>query len=534
MTTSTDRPRRRGAATLVVVAVAAVIALAAAGPAAAHASLVSTDPAEGAVLDTAPEQVVLTFNEPIVSVPDGVTVFAATGDEIDSTATARDSDLVVSLDGDLGQGTTVVVWRVVSADGHPIAGSLTFSVGAPSQVVVTPAGAGPATGEVPLALSVVRWVGYVGLLVAVGLVWFAALLVRPRDDVLPRVRRVAAVAAGVATTAWLVGLPLTGAYQRGVGLSAALDNATWRTLPGEEYLIALLVAAGTLNAVVLRGYAAATAALVAVAAPALTGHTRAAEPVALSVAADALHLVAGAVWLGGLVGLALTLPRLAGPPATALVSRFSTLAAGVLVALVASGSLMAWRIVGSWDALVSTGYGRLLLVKIGVALVAVAIAAVNRFVLLPRGGQAKGTISRAVTAEAAVLVAVLLVTGFLVNKSPEGSAPATAPAGGSTVERAALGDLVVLGTLTPGRSGENTLTLQVQDAAGEPAEGRQAPTVRLSTDGLDLGTVPLTPSAAGTYEADVVLPRAGTWEVQVSLRLDEFENPVGRLTFEVG
>ena len=50
----------------------------------------------------------------------------------------------------------------------------------------------------------------------------------------------------------------------------------------------------------------------AVAAPALTGHTRAAPPVPLSVAADVLHLVAGAVWLGGLVGLALTLPRLAG------------------------------------------------------------------------------------------------------------------------------------------------------------------------------------------------------------------------------
>ena len=79
-------------------------------------------------------------------------------------------------------------------------------------------------------------------------------------------------------------------------------------------------------------------------------------------------------------------------------SRFSTLAAGVLAALVATGSFMAWRIVGSWDGLVSTDYGRLLLVKIGVALVAVAIAAVNRFVLLPRGGGALRTLLRAVTA----------------------------------------------------------------------------------------------------------------------------------------
>ena len=99
-----DRRRRPGRGDgeqhLVVVAVAAVLALAPAAPAHAHASLVSTDPEEGAVLDTAPEQVVLTFNEPIVSVPDGVTVFAANGDEIASSATARDSDLVVALDGD--------------------------------------------------------------------------------------------------------------------------------------------------------------------------------------------------------------------------------------------------------------------------------------------------------------------------------------------------------------------------------------------------------------------------------------------------
>ncbi len=210
---------------------------------------------------------------------------------------------------------------------------------------------------------------------------------------------------------------------------------------------------------------------------------------ALSVAADVLHLAAGAVWLGGLVGLALTLPRLAAGPGAALVSRFSTLAAGILAALVASGSFMAWRIVGSWDGLVSTDYGRLLLVKIGVALVAVAIAAVNRFVLLPRGGGSLRTLSRTVTAEAAVLVVVLLVTGFLVNKSPEDPDAPPAPAS-SDVERTTLGDLVVLATLTPGSTGQNTLTLQVQDASGEPAEGQQAPTARVSSGAVDLGERP--------------------------------------------
>ena len=55
-----------------------------------------------------------------------------------------------------------------------------------------------------------------------------------------------------------------------------------------------------------------------------------------------------------------------------------------------SGAFLAWRIVGSWDALLTDGYGQLLLVKIGVAAFAVAIAAYNRFRLLPRMSAAAG------------------------------------------------------------------------------------------------------------------------------------------------
>ena len=88
----------------------------------------------------------------------------------------------------------------------------------------------------------------------------------------------------------------------------------------------------------------------------------------------------------------MTLPGLAGrrEAAAALVSRFSTAAAAVLAALVLSGAFLAWRIVGSWDALLTDGYGQLLLVKIGVAALAVAIAAYNRFRLLPRMTAAAG------------------------------------------------------------------------------------------------------------------------------------------------
>ena len=165
-------------------------------------------------------------------------------------------------------------------------------------------------------------------------------------------------------------------------------------MPTAEYVVTAAVVLGTAAAVGLLGsgrrprrvvVAALVAGTVAVVAPAFTGHTRAATPEALVVGADMLHLLAGSIWLGGLVGLALTLRDLAdrGDVGAVVLARFSGLAAGVVVALVVAGSVLAWRIVGSWDALVSTGYGRLLLVKVAFALVAVAIAAWNRYRLLP-------------------------------------------------------------------------------------------------------------------------------------------------------
>ena len=127
------------------------------------------------------------------------------------------------------------------------------------------------------------------------------------------------------------------------------------------------------------------AAAIAVMAPALVGHTRAVSPELLAIGADTLHLVAGSVWLGGLAGLALTLPALSsrGAAAAEVLARFSTVAAGILAALVATGSLLVWRILGSWTALVDTSYGQLVLAKIAIVLAALAIAACEQVVAPP-------------------------------------------------------------------------------------------------------------------------------------------------------
>jgi len=534
------------------------LAVGAGAPASAHADLVSTDPAEGAVLDAAPEQMAFTFTEAVAGVSDGVQVFDAVGGVVPSSSAVKGKVLTVGLDQEVGDGTYVVVWRVISEDGHPVSGSLSFSIGAASETVQVPPAAATPTDDVPWTLTVARWLGYVGLLLCVGLVWFvAAVLPAADDDTRARRRlvRVLRVAAPLTAAAWLAGLPLTALYQSGGGADSLLESAAWSTMASTEYVVAACVALGVLLATLMvgaagpgrtRGRVALAAAVVAACAPALTGHTRAASPEVLVVGVDMLHLLAASVWLGGLVALVLVLPVLAGrgPVAADVLARFSTVAAGVLAVLVVSGTVLAWRIMGSLTALFDTGYGRLLAIKIGVALLVVAIAGWNRYAVLPRvraatpsGDLGSGTrlVVRAAAAEAALLVVLLLVTGMLVDRNPEaGRGADSAGAAEPGVQTGMLGAHEVEVTLDPLATGANTVSVSTRDAAGEPFEGFDAPKIRVESDDIDLGEIALESIAPGEYAGDVVLPAPGTWRVQVSLRVSEFDNPVQTFAFSVG
>ncbi|KAA1425671.1 copper resistance CopC/CopD family protein [Nocardioides antri] len=541
---------RRALTTLLL---AGLLVGSAAAPASAHASLVSSDPAEGEVLQEAPEVVTLTYDEPVSVVDDGIQAYDATGEPLDVDATARDEVVTAELPDDLADGTYVVAWRVVSTDGHPIAGSLTFHLGAPSESVSPPRDA-PATDDTAMraVASVVQGLSYVALLLAAGLTIFLSWTsrgIRLHESVRRRLLRLLRVSAAAAVTVAAIAVPVSGAYQRGAGIGGVLEPGSFDpALVGDDLTVLVLQVVGLGLAAALAGrptpsLAGDLGAGLAVWSPALVGHTRAYEPVSLLVLTDALHLSAGAVWLGGLVGLVLTIPSLAGRErdGALLLSRFSTVAAGLLAVLAVAGALLGWRILGSWSGLVDTTYGRLLLVKVGIALVVVAVAAWNRLRLLPgvsegaHEARRRGTyaVRRAVTVEAVLLVGLLGVTGFLVEQPPREDPATTAAATATAVGRAVAGDLQVLAVLDAGTGRQRQLTVQVQDLAGEPVDLHARPEVSLRSGDLDLGTVPVTPTGAGTYLADVTFPSAGAWEVQVSLRVDEFENPVTTLTVDV-
>jgi putative copper resistance protein D len=129
------------------------------------------------------------------------------------------------------------------------------------------------------------------------------------------------------------------------------------------------------------------------AAIAWTGHagSTAGELGILHLTADTLHLLAAAAWAGGLVSLALLLSATRRDRTPAALSfardateRFSAVGVAIVVVVLATGMVNAWILVGSLRALIATGYGRLLMLKIALVAVMLLIAATNRFWLTPR------------------------------------------------------------------------------------------------------------------------------------------------------
>jgi putative copper resistance protein D len=117
------------------------------------------------------------------------------------------------------------------------------------------------------------------------------------------------------------------------------------------------------------------------------GHTQVHEgvPAIVQVAADAVHLLAAGAWLGGLLPLAMACgaKQLSNDEAVFVLSRFSSMAYLAVAAIVASGAIIGWFLIGSLSALIGTNYGELLLLKLGVFGLMLCLAASNRFWLVP-------------------------------------------------------------------------------------------------------------------------------------------------------
>ena len=187
---------------IVAIALALIAAAVIRTDALAHATLISSEPADRVVVARPPAALKLTFNEPVS--PLTLRLVGPGGDTTDLTdVAAAGNTLVAALPEALARGTHLVSWRVISLDGHPVGGALMFSVGAPSVTPeAAPAARSPADAERPLraAIWLARLVLYVGLFCGVGGAFYAAWIAG--GPLTPRTRR--SVASRWNAGLWLV------------------------------------------------------------------------------------------------------------------------------------------------------------------------------------------------------------------------------------------------------------------------------------------------------------------------------------------
>ncbi len=198
----------------------AILVVVPASPAFAHAALIATEPSDNAVLSSAPAQFSLQFSEPVS--PLVLTLVRPDGTPTTLSSYRLDGQTVeIDAPGPLAKGTHVLSWRVISADGHPVNGSILFSIGAPS--------AAPAVTEaIDLPLRAAIWIGrvllYAGLFLGVGGAFAMAWLTRTREG---EGFVIGALICGLAAAP--VSLGLQGLDALGAPLSHFGDANVWRT-----------------------------------------------------------------------------------------------------------------------------------------------------------------------------------------------------------------------------------------------------------------------------------------------------------------
>jgi len=441
---------RRACGLLGALAVAGIALAATAPAAAAHATLLFTSPAADSAVPVSPGAITLTFSEPVTLVGTPVTLASAAGRRI-ALGPARESGgrsvVTVPVAARLPDGVYAVSWQVISVDGDLVGSEFRFAVGPAPASLASTAVAPSTPGQWPLAVA--RWLLFAGLAAALGGLAGRGLarLYREAPPVpLPGPWALRGSLLGLAAGIVLAALQLGG----GSLLSGFAHLSVPRLLSSVPGVIAAVeVVSFAVAAVLLRlrrpGWAVLPLAAV-VAAEGMRAHPESVVPAGGALLTWA-HLVPAALWAGMLLYVVRAGIAWREHPAAvrALVRLYSRAAAWLFALVVVTGVVSALVLV-PLGSLLSTDYGRVLIVKAALVGAAAALALAGRRWL--RRGPAPGAgPALATRIEAGTLAGVLAVTALLSTVA----APSLASSGGALAfPPPASGLLVPLG----GRAGE--------------------------------------------------------------------------------
>ena len=523
--------------------------------ASAHATLESSSPADGQSVLTSPSEIRITFSEAVTTISGGLSVLDADGKTVDvgNSEVVGGRTLVAPISETLSDGTYVATYRVLSADGHPVSGSILFGVGNGAlDRSAQPSSSGDRLWEIIGGIS--RFIMYLAALVAAGVAFFLAFIHDRAEDrwrIVPFVRIGSILALFSA-----IGIVMSqAALLTGKGAGAITDSTVLRDVLNQNlgWSLALLMiglAAVHLSTDIPKKVVSQSLAvyggLAVTVSFAVWGHATELSPTAISLAADAIHATAAALWLGGLVGLVMVLSVRTPETVRAtagIIGRFSRMAFWSVIALTLAGLTLTITGSGaSLNSILTTTWGQLVLAKIGLTLIVVLIAAWNRRTLVPSLTSPTentdelavrwATLLRTIRAEAVLLVAVVALTAIVVNVPPARTAVVAKADRVDITQRVDTGNVQL--SVDPAIVGPNTVAVRYTDGTGQPINVANSMSIEFSqpSAGLEPITRQVPASEPGVFVIqgnELSIP--GTWTITIAVRTGDFTEQ--RTSFEV-
>jgi len=519
--------------------------------AAAHAFLVDTQPAPNSKLATDPERVSLTFNERLDDGLFYIKVFDQKGKEAVSAKAVMNAahngmDLALPQ---LAEGIYVISYHVISADGHPVSGSYPLTIGNPPPSAGAPVLTGQpshAHGASGQQLTLAELLQYMARAL-----WYAAVLLLAGWVIWLRLPGGGGASSWRGLAAWTLNLQRVHVVALlflifthtedllGGGGFGELVQLFTATSVGISWLALLVL---SLLGFVVVGRSAALDiiwAVLLVAAKCFSGHAASFTPQAGTIALDAVHLIAGALWAGGL--LLLAVQRRRDPQAaTALLRPFSRMALWSIVLLIVTGSASILLFLPSPRYLLYTLWGKLMLIKIGAVVLVLVTGALLRLAMRKRR---EGQLRFWFKLDLTLMAIIIVLVGLITYMAP---IPANEP-----LRWHVMGETQHMSTdITPRAPGTNTFETEVwmPEKSGKPKQVQlilhyednatvapiQVPLEPVEDDADDVqvetfgGFVPFAYKAEGEY-----LSLRGHWTAEVRIMDSDDNEKVYKETFLV-
>ena len=413
--------------------------------ASAHAVLDNSVPTSGATLEDTPLQIVLDFDESVESSLGYIKLFSSSGKRVQLPAVkadASDASIVRVVPPTLEQDSYVAVYRVISADGHPVEGAITFRVGAGAvsnlaSVIETALQDSETSNAVKVAMALMRFISYIAISIVLAGIFFLLGGDAPRKGL----NRAVVLAGSV------------------LGLSTALlyllhgmnaSGGTWGQIANVRVVSFLLVSVVARWGKFVAVFAFATLPFTY----AFAGHAAVDSPAALTIALLALHVAAVGVWCGGLILLIFVKDI----RTTSIVEWFSQRAAVLIAVVVATGVVQALLLMDGIGNLTKTSYGKALIAKVCVVGIMLICAAIVRRRFYESG---VSRLRAVLCAEVVVGLIVLSITSGMVAASPRPTV-SNAPFSTALVQ----GDVIANITISPPRVGESEMHVIVSPPNG--------------------------------------------------------------------